>query len=561
MAGIIVSSGIAMGKVKRIEAYGPVGLEKTQDIDQALLTLEKSLTTMDHKLINLQEKTKKLLGEKEAQIFEAHRMIIKDPTLMPQIIDIIKKEHLSPGAAVEKVLTDMELMFKHLDSDYMKERALDIFDIKKRWVSLLRGNDSFENLSEPVILIAEELTPSDTLEMDLELVSGLVMEKGGKTSHTAILAQSMGIPAIVGYGPISLESGVDVILDGDQGLLIDDYDQETLSDYQKKLDLYLSEKEMLKKYLARPSQTLDGKYIELAGNIAGIQDLEALKTYHADGVGLFRTEFIYMNRSKAPTEDDQYDIYKKIVLAMDQKPIIFRSMDIGGDKEVPYLDMPKEHNPFLGYRAIRYCLDHVDFFKAQINAILRASVYGKVKLMFPMIGSVSQFIEAKKVVLKCMEDLKSKGQAFDASMEIGIMIEIPSAAIQVKAFAKHVDFFSIGTNDLTQYTLATDRQSEYVSGLYDYFDPAVLSLIHQVIKVSNETNTWVGMCGSAAGDPLMIPLLIKWGIDEMSMSPSQIPKAKSILCEMDTREDKNLTLEILSAEDGTMVRKILENYK
>lgn len=556
MKGQVVSKGIAIGTVKRIEAYKPVGLIKTQDINGALELLEASKERTSNELKALVEKTRANVGDKEAQIFEAHLMILDDPTLQPSIEAVIKNDAFSAETVVEKVLSNMEEMFKNLESDYMKERALDIFDIKKRWVkNILRPDSILTESDQAVILYAEELTPSDTLDMDLSTVQGLLMEKGGVTSHTAILAQSMDIPAMVGCGPLDLDHGQLIILDANDGTVLSNYSEDTLSKYQVKREQELEEKEALKLYKECMGKTLDGKRVEIAANIAGLKDIESVHANGGEGVGLFRTEFVYMNRNTPPSEDEQYSIYKKIVVGLDGKPIIFRTMDIGGDKEVPYLNMPLEPNPFLGYRAIRYCLDEVAFFKTQIRAILRASIYGNLKIMFPMIGSIKQFLEAKEIVQACRDDLKAEGLDLK-EIPIGIMIEIPSAAILAEQFAKYVDFFSIGTNDLTQYTLAVDRQNEAVGDLYDYFDPAVLSLIHHVIKVGKKTGTWVGMCGSAAGDPMMIPLLVSWGIDELSMSTSQILAAKKIVCNMTANEVK--IDDFLLCHDAKYIRRRLK---
>ncbi|MCH4889531.1 phosphoenolpyruvate--protein phosphotransferase [Acidaminobacter sp. JC074] len=555
MSGSIVSRGIAIGRVMRIEPYKPVGLIKTEDTEGAKSLLLKSMTQTSEELNALVDKTRENVGDHEAAIFEAHLMILSDPTLLPQIESIIEHDSLSAASAVESVLSSMEDMFKNLDSDYMKERALDIYDIKKRWVkNILSPTDNNISLSSGVILVAEELTPSDTLELDMSKVEGLLMEKGGLTSHTAILAQSMDIPAMVGCGSLeNLTQNTMLILDARQGEIILDFDDKILSDYQKLKEEEAKEKEALKRFVDVKGQTKDGKRVEIASNIAGIDDIKGVHENGGEGVGLFRTEFVYMNRSSAPTEEEQFKIYKKIVEGLKGKPIIFRTMDIGGDKEVPYLNMPAEPNPFLGFRAVRYCLQDKNLFKAQIRAILRASAYGSIKIMFPMIGSIRQFLDAKALVETCKNELKSEGIKIN-DVPLGIMIEIPSAAILSEEFAKYVDFFSIGTNDLTQYTLAVDRQNESVSELYDYFDPAVLSLIQHVIKVANKTKTWVGMCGSAAGDPLMIPLLVSWGIDEISMASSQILKAKQIVSEMTL---KPIEMEqIMACYDAKAVRAL-----
>jgi len=558
MKGSIVSKGIAIGAVMRIEPYKPVGLVKTDNIEVAAKELHESMILTSDEIKNLIIKTRENVGEKEAQIFEAHLMILEDPTLLPQLNDSIKADNISAASAVEKVLTSMEDMFKNLDSDYMKERALDIYDIKKRWVKNILHPGNYRAMeSNSVILVAEELTPSDTLEIDLSTVKGLMMEKGGLTSHTAILAQSMDIPAIVGCGDLSyLNQDQEIIMDTIDSCLLTDFDISTRKSYEKKQEALSHEKESLRLFKDKVAITSLGQKVEIAANIAGLRDLEALHEYGAEGVGLFRTEFVYMNRSKAPTEDEQYQIYKDIVEGMDGKPIIFRTMDIGGDKEVAYMNMPKEENPFLGYRAIRYCLDDIDLFKEQLRAIYRVSSLGTVKIMFPMIGSVKQFIEAKKIAQTCIKELEEEGIKL-SDVPLGIMIEIPSAAILAEQFSKHVDFFSIGTNDLTQYTLAVDRQNEIISDLYDYFDPSVMSLIHHVLEVSKKTNTWVGMCGSAAGDPLMIPVLTSWGIDELSMSATQVLKAKQTVCNM-TNESYDIE-KIKSCYDAKEVRAYIES--
>ncbi len=559
MLGHVVSKGIAIGRVKRIEPFKPIGIIKSDHVDKEISLLESSHVITGDELSDLITKTRKDLGDKEAQIFEAHKMILEDPTLMPQIVTEITKEELTAASAIEKILSQMEVMFATMDSDYMKERALDIVDIKKRWITnTLSSKVSKESASEPVILFAEELTPSDTLEMDLDLVVGLIMEKGGVASHTAILAQSMGIPAVVGCGPITLVHNELIVLDADTPEIHNDLTDAMIKEFSEKIEEQKALKEALKSYIGLPTTTKDGLNVELAANIAGPKDIEDVNNNDAEGVGLFRTEFVYMNRHSAPDEDEQYKIYEKVVKGLNQKPIIFRTMDIGGDKEVPYIDIPQEYNPFLGYRAIRYCLDHIDFFKTQLRAIYRASEHGNIKIMFPMIGNIREFLDAKAIALEARQELISEGLEIK-EIALGIMIEIPSAAIQAEQFAKHVDFFSIGTNDLTQYTLAVDRQNEQINELYDYFDPAVLSLIKHVIEVGIKTNTWVGMCGSAAGDMEMIPLLVSWGINELSMPASLVLKARGVIRDLDSTNYSDVFDKLVELNDGKSVRRYLEN--
>lgn len=559
MKGSVVSKGIAIGQVKRIQSYVEIGFQEASDLEYEIHALGQTKESVVDTLKYLQEKTERSIGKKEAEIFGAHQMIIEDPTLLPQIVSLIKSDKRTAASAVEKVMSDMEVLFKSMDSEYMRERALDIYDIKKRWIKHLKGEQIDQDLKEPVILVAEDLTPSDTLELDLDLVAGLLMEKGGLTSHTSILAQSMDIPAIVGCGPLDLQDHKKIILDATEGKVIVDFDDQMLVSYQELLEKQVSEKEALKAYINQQAITLDHKHVEVACNIAGKKDVKDLLEVGADGVGLFRTEFVYMNRSAAPSEEEQFKIYADIVKGLMGKPIIFRTMDIGGDKEVDYLHMPKEENPFLGYRAIRYCLDEIEFFKTQIRAILRTTVYGPVKIMFPMIGNIQQFKKAKAIVKEVEASLIDNGIEV-SNYELGIMVEIPSAAIQARQLAKHVDFFSIGTNDLTQYTVAVDRQNEKVGDLYDYFDPAVLTLIRNVIEAGKESNTYVGMCGSAAGDTMMIPLLVSWGITELSMASTQALKAKKIIQSLDTNTILSKTDQIFEMDDHHQVRAFLNDY-
>lgn len=561
MKGKVVSKGIAIGRVKRIEAYRPVGIVLTEQLQYEKKELVRTKELVVNELDRLVEKTSREVGEKESEIFKAHKMIMLDPTLLPQIECKIEAERLTAASAVEMILNQMEDMFKAMDSEYMQERASDIYDIKKRWVKHLLQTHSKESMDEAVILIAEDLTPSDTLELDLDMIAGLAMEKGGVTSHTAILAQSIGIPAMVGCGDLSLlQAEEKVVLDADSGVICINPSDEEITAYEKKLRLQHENSEALQRYVDMQAITVDGHKMEIGCNIAGLKDIKDVLATGADGVGLFRTEFVYMNRKAAPDEDEQFEIYKRIVEGLEGRPIIFRTMDIGGDKEVDYLKMPKEHNPFLGYRAIRYCLDETDFFKTQLRAIMRTSSISPIKIMFPMIGNIVQFLEVKALVDEVVAALKSEGYTI-GKYELGIMIEIPSAAIRAESFAKHVDFFSIGTNDLTQYTLAVDRQNEKIGDLYDYCDPAVLNLIHMVIKAANKTNTWVGMCGSAAGDPLMIPLLTHWGINELSMASSQVLEAKKQINQMKLKNIDELTNEIFEASDHHAVRRLLQSLQ
>lgn len=526
MLGRVVSKGIGIGYVHRIESYEAIGSIKTDDVEKDMALMKKSHQATKLEIQSLAVKTREEIGDEEAAIFEAHLMMLDDPTLMVQVEEKINEESLTAASAIEAVLDAMKAMFENMDNDYMKQRGVDMLDIKKRWIKNTLDKPSDVLIDRPVILVAEDITPSDLLQIDQEMIVGLMMAKGGTTSHSAILAQAMDIPCVVGCGKVIVDEGQLIVLDANKNILLTDFSEETLNSYREAVRKEKAEKEALKGLLKLETVTKDGQTVELAANIAGPQDIIQTVEYGAEGIGLFRTEFIYMNRNTAPSEEEQYSIYKKVLEGMNHLPVIIRTMDIGGDKKVPYLSMPEEENPFLGYRAIRYCLNEIDFFKTQLRAIFRASQYGQVKIMFPMISSISEFLDAKKIVDEVRKGLIEEGIDV-AEVPLGIMIEIPLAAIMTEQFCDHVDFFSIGTNDLTQYTLAVDRQNEKISELYNYYHPAVLSLIRHVIITAKKHDKWVGMCGSAAGDPDLIPYLMAWGIDELSMASTQLLKAKA----------------------------------
>lgn len=533
MSGQVVQKGIAIGRVKWIETLAEIGLVKTDNRELEVSALDRALDTAQGQLEGLKAKTQAEAGEHEAEIFEAHLMMLRDPSIIDQVKETISSECLTALSACEKVYDQTIRMFESLEDPYLKQRALDVRDLKKRVMGILSGKSqgSLDHDEEPVILVAEEITPSDTLEVERGKLAGMLMMTGGETSHTAILAQSLGIPAIVGCadGLNHLEEGMRIVIDGMSGDIIANPSDEALEKYAQKKHAYEAERDALKAYIGLPSVTQSGKSVEIAANIAGPEDIESVLKNDAEGVGLFRTEFIYMNRTQAPTEQEQIDIYRRILKGLGQKTVIFRTMDIGGDKEVSYLKIPSEANPFLGYRAIRYCLKETEIFKTQISAILQAAVAGNAKIMFPMIASVEEFLKAKALVQEVKEMLKAQGKPFCDDVPLGIMVEIPSAAILADDFAEHVDFFSIGTNDLTQYTLAVDRQNSEIADLYDYMHPAVLSLVKRVVQTGKEKNVWVGMCGNAAADSRMIEKLVEWGIDEISMSPAKVLESRKFV--------------------------------
>ncbi len=534
MSGQVVQTGIAIGRVRWVAELGQVGVVKAENPAFELESLRDAVSTAQRQLEKLKEKTEAEAGKHEAEIFEAHLMMLSDPSILDPIKDLIQEESRTALSASESVYDQTISMFESLDDAYLKQRALDVRDIKKRVMGILSGDLKAEanaDSDDKIILVAEEITPSDTLEVERKKLAGMLMMTGGETSHTAILAQSLSIPAIVGCGQglNALEEGDMIVIDGMEGKIISRPSEAVIAEYEEKKAAYEAERDALRAFVGMPSSTQSGRTVEIAANIAGPEDIEAVLLNDAEGVGLFRTEFIYMNRTEPPTEEDQIAIYTKILKGLGDKPVIFRTMDIGGDKEVSYLNIGNEANPFLGYRAIRYCLREPEIFKTQISAILQAAVHGNAKIMFPMISSVKEFLKAKAFVEEVKEALKAAGKAFADDVALGIMVEIPSAAILADTFADHVDFFSIGTNDLTQYTLAVDRQNSEIADLYDYMHPAVLSLVERVVKTGREKGVWVGMCGNAAADPRMIEKLMAWGIDEISMSPTKVLESRKFV--------------------------------
>ena len=454
-------------------------------------------------------------------------------------------------------------MFESMDNEYMRERAADIKDVTNRIIRHLLGIKIVDlaALEEEVILVAHDLTPSDTATMNKSKVLGFLTDIGGRTSHTAIMARTLEIAAVVGLTDITTKAndGDYIVFNGDTGEVILNPDEETIDKYTKlknEFDEYRKSLELLK---GKPSQTTDKRHVELAGNIGSPNDVEGLIKNDAEGVGLYRTEFLYMDKEDGfPTEEEQYEAYKAVLEGMDNKPIVIRTLDIGGDKELPYFDMEPEMNPFLGYRAIRICLDRKDIFKTQLRALYRASVHGTLRIMFPMISSLEELLAAKEVVAEVKEELKSEGIAYADNVEVGMMIEIPSAAVISDILAKHVDFFSIGTNDLIQYTCAVDRMNQKISSLYNQFNPAVLRLIKTVIDNAHAEGKWVGMCGESAGDQRMIPILLGFGLDEFSMSPISILPARKLITSVSYEDMKKFAGEVLAMGTAEEIKAHVE---
>lgn len=529
--GIAASDGVAIAKAYLlVEPDLSFSNEKTDHPEAEVQKFNEAIQNSKIELTKIRNNAEEQLGPDKAAIFDAHLLVLDDPELIQPIEEKIKNESASAPQALTEVTQGFITIFESMDNEYMKERAADIRDVSKRVLAHILGvelpNPSI--IDESVIIVGHDLTPSDTAQLNKQYVQGFVTNIGGRTSHSAIMSRSLEIPAVVGTKSISesVQQGDMVIVDGLTGDVIVNPSDDEMKAYQHKRETFFADREALKQLRDEPSKTKDGNEVELAANIGTPNDLEGVHNNGAEGIGLYRTEFLYMGRDNMPTEDEQFEAYKKVLESMDGKRVVVRTLDIGGDKELPYLNLPKEMNPFLGYRAIRLCLDQPDIFRPQLRALLRASVYGKLNIMFPMVATIQEFRDAKALLLEEKENLKQEGVAVSDDIELGIMVEIPSTAALADVFAKEVDFFSIGTNDLIQYTMAADRMSERVSYLYQPYNPSILRLIKQVIDASHQEGKWTGMCGEMAGDETAIPLLLGLGLDEFSMSATSILKAR-----------------------------------
>lgn len=474
------------------------------------------------------------VGEKEAEIMQGHLMLLNDPMLTNEIESAITGDNVCSEFAIETVCTMYADMFASMDDELMQQRATDMRDIKVRLQQVLQGVKPVDiaALPEGSVIVAKDLTPSMTAGINPANVAGIVTEMGGRTSHSAILARALEIPAVVAVPGIlgQVEDGAEMIVDGSEGVVLAAPSEEKKAEYTAKRDQFLKEKKELEQYIGKPTVTRDGVEIELVANIGNPDDVEKVLQYDGEGVGLFRTEFLFMDRTAMPTEEEQFEAYKKVAIALNGRPVIIRTLDIGGDKEIPYMGLQRDENPFLGYRAIRFCLDRKDdVYRPQLRALLRASAFGQIKIMIPMVTCIEEIREAKALIEEIKKELDEKGIAYNKEIKVGIMVETAAASLMADVFAKEVDFFSIGTNDLTQYTMSVDRGNEKVSYLYSTFNPAVLRSIRNIIKCGREAGIMVGMCGEAASDPMMIPLLLAFGLNEFSMSSSAILKARKMI--------------------------------
>lgn len=560
--GIGASPGISIGKVLKLVKENLI-VEKrfSDDIDAELSRLESALEMTRSDLRQLIEQTIVNIGEEEANIFEAHINMVNDPEVLGQVKKQISSEKVNAEWAVKQVFNDFIQLFRDMDNDYMRERAADLCDVYERIIRNLLGIKKLDltKLSESVILVADDLTPSDTASMDRERVIGFLTNVGGKTSHTAIMARTLEIPAIVGLSNVTedIADGDYVAFDGESGEVVVNPSEDMLNDFRVRQNRYLARKTELDIFRNKVSITMDGREVELFGNIGTPDDVTSLLNNDAEGVGLYRTEFLFMNRSELPNEVEQFTAYKTVLESMRQKTCIIRTLDIGGDKELSYLKIDKEMNPFLGYRAIRLCLDQTDIFKVQLRALLRASTYGKLKIMFPMISSLEELLLAKSLLQQAKSELVTEGVSVSDDIEIGMMIEVPAAALISDVLAKHVDFFSIGTNDLVQYTCAVDRMNQRIHNLYTPLNPGVIRLIKMVIDNAHKEGKKVGMCGEMAGDKRYVPLLLGLGLDEFSMSPISILEARKQIREMTYGDAKEIAKQVLSLDSAESIERFI----
>ena len=562
--GTGASPGIALGRALVIEHSELVIEKKTiENIDKEIQKLESAVKVSKEELTKVKEKALAELGEHEAEIFEAHLLVLEDPELIGSAISKIRDEKVNADYALNEIKEIFVAMFESMDNEYMRERAADIKDVTNRVLRHILGIKVVDlaELDEEVVLIAHDLTPSDTATMNKNMVLGFLTDIGGRTSHTAIMARTLEIAAVVGLNDITkkVKDGDYIVFNGDTGEVIVNPDEETKAKYaslKEEFEEYRKSLELLK---GQASITTDGRHVELAGNIGSPNDVEGLIKNDAEGVGLYRTEFLYMDKEDSfPTEEEQYEAYKAVLEGMNNKPIVIRTLDIGGDKELPYFEMEAEMNPFLGYRAIRLCLDRKDIFKTQLRALYRASVHGKLRIMFPMISSLEELLDAKEVIKEVLKELDAENIAYSNDVEVGMMIEIPSAAVISDVLAKHVDFFSIGTNDLIQYTCAVDRMNQKISHLYNQFNPAVLRLIKMVIDNAHKEGKWVGMCGESAGDQRMIPILLGFGLDEFSMSPISILPARKLITSLSYADMQKFADEVLAMGTAKEIKEYVD---
>ncbi|WP_338983685.1 phosphoenolpyruvate--protein phosphotransferase [Spiroplasma endosymbiont of Othius punctulatus] len=564
--GIGSSDGVSIAKVFILkEDKIVIDDSKAKDPKAEITKYESAMAKTKEDLVKLKATTLEKLGAEKAEIFEAHLSILEDPAIGEGILELINKSEYTVSKAINEVTGNFVAMFEAMDDEYFKERAADVKDISARLLKHALGVRIIDlaAINEEVIIVAEDLTPSQTAQLNPKMVKGFACNVGGRTSHAAIMARSLEIPAVLGLKDIlsSVKDNDIIAMDGSTGEIeINPKDKKV---WEKKVESFKASQEELKKFINAPTVTKDGfKDFILGANIGSPNDVENVLAYGGEAIGLFRSEFLYMDNSNWPTEEEQFTSYKKVVDLMKGKPTVIRTLDIGGDKKLSYFQFPHEDNPFLGYRAIRFTMDKKDIFRTQIRALLRASAFGPLGIMFPMIATVDEFKAAKEFTLECKKELEKEGIKVGKDLEIGMMIEIPAAAVIADKFAKYADFFSVGTNDLIQYTMAADRMSEKVSYLYQPYSPSILHLLKLTIDGAHKHGKWVGMCGEMAGEPHAIPLLMGLGLDEFSMSATSVPRARSIMSKLTIKETQELVAKALECETTeevlNLVKKVIK---
>lgn len=566
MEGIAASPGLAFGKAY---IYKKEDLEISEEditedeIEKEIERLENAIKLAEEQLEDIKKNISEKMGEDEAEVISAHQMILDDPELIPQIKEDIKKELMNAEAAVNDKMNEYASMFAEMEDEYMRAREEDIKDVKDRIIRILQGREITDHSwQEDVVIVAEELTPSDTASMDTDNVLAFVTSGGSRTSHSAIMARSLEVPAVVGLGDEinKIKQNDKVIVNGLEGEVLVNPDEDEITFYKKEKKREKKLKENMKKFKSRKAKTKEGQEIEVAGNIGSPKEVEAILEAGGEGIGLFRTEFLYMEREDLPGEEEQFKAYREVAKKMGDKPVVIRTLDIGGDKDLPYLDLPEELNPFLGFRAIRFCLGNEDLFKIQLKALLRASAHGNIKIMYPLISTLEEIKTANEILYEARQDLDAEGREY-GNPEVGIMIEVPSAAINADNLAREVDFFSIGTNDLIQYTMAVDRTNTRIADLHSPYHPAVLRLIKETIEAGHKKNIWVGMCGEAAGDEMLLPFLLGAGLDEFSMSAVSITRIKYLLDKWTVEEAKKITNKTLEMDSINKVKNFLAEQR
>ena len=562
--GVGAAEGIGIGVAKVVREQNVEVVKKTvSDSEAEVNNFMRVLDITKAETEEMSQALEKNASAKEAEILFGHIMLMSDPMLVDEIVNRIKGESVCAEYVIEEVCNQYAAVFASMDDELMQQRATDMIDIKTRLIKKVLGieNTDLSKLPYGSILVAKDLTPSMTAGLNPDNVLGIVTQFGGKTSHSAILARALEIPAVVGLSnlPEDISDDTDILLDGESGEVIILPTDNEKSDYENKKKNYDANKEMLKKYRELPSISKDGKKVEIAGNIGSPEDAKKVIENGGEGIGLFRTEFLFMDRDCMPTEEEQFESYKEVATAMEGKPVIIRTLDIGGDKEIPYMGIVQDENPFLGYRAIRLCLDRKDdIYIPQLRALLRASAFGNIKIMLPLITSMNEIREAKALISDIKKELDEKNIAYNKNIEIGIMVETAAASLLADIFAKEVDFFSIGTNDLIQYTMSVDRGNVKIAGLYSPFSPAVLRSINRIITEGKKAGIMVGMCGEAAADPLLIPVLLAWGMDEFSMSASSILKSRQIISRCDSKDLKAKVDKVLEMSTESEIKEYLK---